>query len=71
MKNLKLYTFFILAMLTIFIILQNTTEVPVRILYLSMTAPLAALLLMTLLTGMVLGMLTAYLVDRRTKKRRS
>ena len=71
MKNLKLYPFFILAVLAIIIILQNTVEVPVRILYLTMTAPLAALLLMTLLVGMVLGMLIAYLVDRRARKRHS
>ncbi|ABA87819.1 hypothetical protein Pcar_0559 [Syntrophotalea carbinolica DSM 2380] len=71
MKNLKLYTFIVLAVLALLIILQNTVEVQVRILYLTMNAPLAALLLMTLLVGLVLGMLIAYLVDRRARKRHS
>lgn len=69
MKNLKLYSFFILAVLAILIILQNTVEVPIRILYLTMNAPLATLLLLTLLVGMALGMLIAYLVNRRARKR--
>lgn len=71
MKNLKLYTFIVLAVLALLIILQNTVEVQVRVLYLTMNAPLAALLLMTLLVGLVLGMLIAYLVDRRARKRHS
>ena len=68
MKNLKLYSFLILAALAILIILQNTVEVQIRILFLTMSAPLALFLLMTLLTGMVLGMLIAYLIDRRARK---
>jgi uncharacterized integral membrane protein len=69
MKSLKMYSFVILAVLALVIILQNIVEVPVRVLYLTMTAPLAVLLLMTLLVGMGLGMLIAYLVDRRARKR--
>jgi len=71
MKSLKMYSFVILAVLALVIILQNIVEVPVRVLYLTMTAPLAVLLLMTLLVGMGLGMLIAYLVDRRARKRHS
>lgn len=71
MKSLKMYSVVILAVLALVIILQNIVEVPVRVLYLTMTAPLAVLLLMTLLVGIVLGMFIAYLVDRRARKRHS
>lgn len=71
MKNLKLYSFIVLTVLTVLIILQNTVEVEVRILTLAMSAPLAALLLATLLIGIVLGMLIAYMVDRKARKRHS
>lgn len=71
MKNLKLYGFIVLTVLAVLVILQNTVEVQVRILNLTMSAPLAALLLMTLLVGVVLGLLIAYLIDRRARKRHS
>lgn len=71
MKNLRLYGFIVLTVLAILIILQNTVEVQVRVLHLTMSAPLAALLLMTLLVGVVLGLLIAYLLDRRARKRHS
>jgi uncharacterized integral membrane protein len=69
MKNLKLYSFLILAVLAILIILQNTVEVQIRILFLTMNAPLALFLLITLLLGMVLGILIAYLIDHKARKR--
>ncbi len=69
MKNLKLYSFLILAVLAILIILQNTVEVQIRILFLTMNAPLALFLLITLLLGIVLGILIAYLIDHKARKR--
>jgi uncharacterized integral membrane protein len=69
MRNLKLTCFIVLAVLALLVILQNTVTVQVRILTLTMSAPLAFLLFMTLLVGMVLGVLVAYLLDRRAKMR--
>ena len=59
MKKLKLVSAAILAVLVIILILQNTTEVDTRILFITVTMPRAVLLFITWLIGVAVGLLLA------------
>lgn len=47
----------VLATITVIVLFQNVEPVPVRLLFVTVTMPRAALLVMTLLVGFVLGVL--------------
>jgi len=65
MKKIKLIGIVVLAVLGLVILLQNTTAVETRILFISFTMPQVFLLLLTLAIGFGLGYLTAHLRPRR------
>ncbi len=61
----KLIALLILAVIAIVLILQNTQAVVTRLLFVTVSMPLAALLAMTLLVGFAGGVLTAMMVGKR------
>lgn len=66
--RLKLVIGFILVVLSIIVVLQNTTPVDTRILFITMTMPRAVLLFITLLVGIALGILIAMHFFNKNKK---
>ncbi len=59
MVKFKLYAAFVLIMLVLIVILQNTEPVITRFLFVTVTMPRAGLLGVTLLTGVAIGVLLA------------
>lgn len=57
--RLKLVVGLILVVLAIIVVLQNTMPVETKILFITLTLPRALLLFLTLLVGIVLGILIA------------
>ena len=57
MAKLKIYGAVILIVLMLVVVLQNTEEVETKLLFITITMPRAALLALTLLIGIVVGML--------------
>ena len=68
MAKLKLIVLLILSVLAIVLILQNTQAVETRLLFVTVTLPRAALLVMTLLLGFTCGILAAIAVSKKRKK---
>ncbi len=65
MHKIKLIALLILAVLVVVLILQNTQAVVTRLLFVTVSMPLAALLVLTLLVGFAGGVLTALKVGKR------
>jgi uncharacterized integral membrane protein len=65
MPKLKLIALLILAVLAVVLILQNTQMVVTRLLFVTVSMPLAALLGLTLLIGFAAGILAAMKVGKR------
>ena len=63
--KLKLVALLVLAVLAIVLILQNTQAVATRLLFVTVSMPLAALLALTLLIGFAGGVLVALKVGKR------
>ena len=63
--KLKLVALLVLAVLAIVLILQNTQAVVTRLLFVTVSMPLAALLALTLLIGFAGGVLVALKVGKR------
>jgi uncharacterized integral membrane protein len=57
MNNTKSIVMAIMALLVLVVVIQNTTTVETKILFFSLTAPLAVMLFSVLLIGFVLGVL--------------
>ena len=53
--NFKLWASLILSVLVIVVVLQNTEEVPTKILFFTVSLPRAVLLFVTFLAGFVVG----------------
>ncbi|MFP3983582.1 MAG: lipopolysaccharide assembly protein LapA domain-containing protein [Desulfurivibrionaceae bacterium] len=68
--RLKLVVGLILVVLAIIVVLQNTMSVETKILFITLTMPQALLLFLTLLVGIVLGILIAlhFLGKKRDRK---
>lgn len=62
--KIKLVTLMILAVLAVVLILQNTQAVATRLLFVTVSMPLAALLALTLLVGFAAGVLAAIKVGK-------
>ncbi|MBC8329648.1 MAG: DUF1049 domain-containing protein [Planctomycetes bacterium] len=60
MKKLKLITAAVLAVLVVILVMQNTTAVDTKILFITVTMPRALLLLLTWLIGIAVGLLLAF-----------
>jgi uncharacterized integral membrane protein len=67
MERFKTILIAILALLGIIIILQNTTPVETKILFLTITMPRAILLMGTSLIGFSLGVLVSFYFQRKGK----
>ncbi len=65
MSKFKLIALLILAVLAVVLILQNTQAVVTRLLFVTVSMPLAALLAMTMLVGFAGGVLATIWVRKR------
>ena len=63
--KLKLVALLVLAVLAIVLVIQNTQAVVTRLLFVTVSMPLAALLALTLLIGFAGGVLAALKVGKR------
>ena len=68
MSRLKLITLVVVVILSIVIVLQNTTMVSTRFLFIEVEMPIAVLLLVTLLLGVIAGVLLAHRFGRSPNK---
>lgn len=64
LPKIKLAILVILAVLAVILILQNTQAVVTRLLFVTVSMPLAALLVLTLVVGFAAGVLTAMKVGK-------
>jgi len=67
--KLKLVALLVLAVLAIVLILQNTQAIATRVLFVTVSMPLAALLALTLLIGFAAGLLVALKVGKGRARR--
>jgi lipopolysaccharide assembly protein A len=70
-KKAKIWIALALLVLLIVLVLQNTESVSTRFLFFTFTLPRATLLALTMLTGIVIGLLLAMAVSARRHQRRS
>lgn len=68
MVKLKLFAAFLLIVLVLVVIVQNTAPVETRLLFVTITMPRAALLAITMLIGVATGMLVAFGLAKRYSK---
>ena len=68
MQTLKVLVVAIVAIASIVVIAQNTAAVDTRLLFVTVTMPRALLLLLTLVTGFVLGLFFSAAILRRKKE---
>ena len=65
MNRFKMICTALLALLGVIIILQNTTPVETKLLFLTITMPRAILLMGTTLIGFALGVLVSFFFQRK------
>ncbi len=68
MSKVKVATLVVVALLVVIVILQNTDEVETNVLFATIKMTRAALLLVTLFVGFLIGLLTAGRLGRKRKK---
>lgn len=66
MSKIKLITTLIIAVIGIIIVLQNTTEVETKILFMTITMPRAVLLFIVGLGGFALGVLVSLMFSKKS-----
>ncbi len=69
MVRVKAIAVLVLAVAVLVIVLQNTQAVETKVLFMTVTMPRAALLALTLLTGIVIGTLIALGLAGRSHRR--
>jgi uncharacterized integral membrane protein len=69
MNKLKVVAIAFLALVVVFVVLQNTQAVETKLLFLTLTLPNAALLFGTLIIGFTIGVLTAGHIVSIAKRR--
>ncbi len=69
MVKAKLTTAFVLAVIAIILVLQNTEPVETKFLFLTLTMPRAALLAITMLIGIAVGILVSLALTGKLKKK--
>lgn len=67
MKKVKLIAVFVLIILFLIIILQNTASVETKILFITLTMPQAVLLITTTSLGFALGVLVSLILCKKRK----
>jgi uncharacterized integral membrane protein len=69
MVRAKLIAAFVLVLVGLIVVLQNTQPVEAKLLFMSVTMPIAALVALTMIIGMAIGILVALgLSGRKSKK---
>ncbi|HKI47508.1 MAG TPA: lipopolysaccharide assembly protein LapA domain-containing protein [Balneolales bacterium] len=66
MKTWKIITALVLVIVSLIIVLQNTAAVATKFLFFTLVMPRALLLFLTLLIGVILGILATYYWQRRS-----
>ncbi len=69
MVKAKLITAFVLAVLVIIVVLQNTEPVETKFLFITTIMPRAALLAITMLVGVAVGILVSLSLTGKRKKK--
>jgi uncharacterized integral membrane protein len=69
-KKAKIWIALVLLVLVIVLVLQNTEAVSTRFLFFTFTLPRATLLALTMLTGVVIGLLMAMAIAARRAQSR-
>ncbi len=64
-KRIKIAVAAVVAILAIIVIFQNTEVVETRLLFITVSMPRALLLIVTLLLGVLLGLMTAVRIRRK------
>jgi len=70
MVKAKITIAFVLAVIFIILVLQNTEPVETKFLFLTVTMPRAALLSITMLIGIAVGILVSLALTGKSKKNR-
>ena len=68
MKNAKIIIILIVSVLALIVALQNTQAVETKLLFASVTMPRVLLLILTFITGFIVGLITASHVLGKPKK---
>lgn len=68
MQKIKLYGSLTLLIILLVIILQNTEVVDTDILFITVSMPRAALLAITLLVGIIVGVISSFFIAGRSSK---
>ncbi len=66
LKKIKLYTGLVLLAAVIILVFQNTQAVETKFLFMTMTMPRAALLAITMLIGIFIGILITLSISGKT-----
>lgn len=66
LKKIKLYTGLVLLVAVIILVFQNTQAVETKFLFMTMTMPRAALLAITMLIGIFIGILITLSISGKT-----
>ena len=68
MKKVKVIGIILISILALIIFLQNTDSVETKLLFLTVTMPRVLLLILTFITGFIVGLVTAsYILRKRDK----
>ena len=68
MKKAKIIIIVAISLLEVVVSLQNTEAVETKLLFANITMPRVLLLILTFITGFIVGLITASQVLRRTRK---
>ena len=68
MKKAKIIIILIISLLALVVFLQNTETVETRLLFATIAMPRVLLLILTFITGFIVGLITASYVLRRPHK---
>ena len=68
MKKAKIIIILVISLLALVVSLQNTEAVETKLLFATITMPRVLLLILTFITGFIVGLITASQVLGRTRK---
>jgi len=68
MRKVKIVIIVIVSLLAVIVSLQNTQAVETKLLFMTITMPRVLLLILTFITGFIVGLITASYVLRKPRK---
>jgi uncharacterized integral membrane protein len=68
MKKAKVIGIILVSILALIVFLQNTESVETRLLFMTVTMPRVLLLILTFITGFIVGLVTASYILRKSHK---